>query len=422
MQRTLLSLALGPGEAELALREKASLSAPDAERLLALLRADPAVDGTLVLSTCGRTEVYVSGLHPAALRKAVLRSLRAVHGKRFDAYGGHLAERRDAEAALHLFRVAAGLESPLLGESQILGQVRAAARQARGAGALDPLIGGTADRAIAAARRARQESGLGRGAASIGQAAVALLRQVRGDVAGAAVLVVGAGEIGTLAARALSRAGAELLVASRTPASAASLALSARGEAVPLEQLASALGRVAAAVFCASAVEPLLDLKTLDRAAGSRHGQLLVLDLAVPRNIPPAAAELPNVKLVNVDEVATFADAGLSRRRAAAMDAASILDDELEAWEEWKTRSAGAATLAALAAYADGIRSREVRRTLRALGEIDPELRRRIESLSRALVTRLMLHPISYVRAHPEDEAAGELLQRLFSEPPNHPS
>ncbi|HEX6488440.1 MAG TPA: glutamyl-tRNA reductase [Candidatus Dormibacteraeota bacterium] len=419
MQRTLLSLALGPGEAELALRERASLSAPEGERLLAMLGADPAVEGTLVLSTCGRTEVYVSGLHPAALRKAVLRSLRAVHGKGFDAYSSHLAERRDGAAALHLFRVASGLESPLLGESQILGQVRVAARQARAAGALDPLVGGTADRAIAAARRARQESGLGRGAASIGQAAVALLREVCGEVAGAAVLVVGAGEIGTLAARALSRTGAELLVASRTRASADSLALRAGGETVPLDELMPALARVDAAVFCASAAEPLLGVEALDAAVRGRRDQLLLLDLAVPRNIPPAAGELPNVKLVNVDEVATFADAGLSRRRAAAGDAATILDEELEAWEAWKTRSAGAATLAALAAYADGIRSREVQRTLRALGEIDPELRLRIESLSRALVTRLMLHPISYVRAHPEDEAAGELLQRLFSEPPN---
>lgn len=421
MQRTLLSLALGPGEAELDVRESASLTGADIGALLSLLRADREIAGAYVLSTCGRMEVHVSGVHPARMRAAVLRALREVHGERLDDYQRLLVERRQEEAARHLFRVAAGLESPLLGESQILGQVRSASRLARSAGALDPLVGGTVDRAIAAARRARRESGLGRGAASIGQAAVALLRQARGKTPGAVVLVIGAGEIGSQAARALARAGADLLVASRSPVSAEAVARSTGGEPLGLEAVDGALARVDAVVFSAATPKPLVEVGSVARAAAGRSAPLLVLDLAVPRNVPPAAASLPGVRLFNVDEVAAFAGAGRRRRELAAASAAESLERELEGWRAWIGGAPGAPTLAALAAYADGIRERELQRTMRALGEIDPELRHRIDSLSRALVSRLMLHPISYVRSHPDDQAASELLQRLFSEPPNRP-
>lgn len=395
MQRHLLSLSLGHDTAPLAVRERASLDPEQAEALLRRLGDDPDVAGALVLSTCGRVEVYVTGVHWKRMRSALRRELGG-HGRLF-------RERRDAESALHLFRVATGLESPLLGESQILGQVRAAARLARRTGSLDPLLAGTADRAIAAGRRARHESGLGRGAASIGQAAVALLRSELGRVEGTAVLVVGAGEVGSLAASALAKAGARLTVASR-----------ARAGTLPLDEVPSALRHVDAAVFSAAVPEPLL--RAADVAPRARP--LLLLDLGVPRNVDPNVAELPEVRLVNVDEVSAAVAAAAGRRHQAAERAAEILDQELVDWSNWVRTATAGPTLAALAAYADGIREREVQRTLRALGDTDPETRRRVEALSRALVSRLMLHPISYIRAHPDDRAAGELLQRLFSEPP----
>lgn len=406
MDRHLLSVSLGHDTAPLAVRERAALDSDAARRLLRRLREDPDVLGALVLSTCGRVEVHVTGVHRQRLRAALRREL-----------GEHAAlfrERREADSARHLFRVTAGLESPLVGESQILGQVRAAARLARSEGALDALLGGTVDRAIAAARRARRESGLGRGAASIGQAALALLRAHGAGVAGKKVLVVGAGEVGSLAARALAAAGAELLVASRSQVSAEAVARRSGSPTLTLDEIPRALRAADAAVFSAAAPAPLLTPADV----GERERPLLVLDLAVPRNVAPEVGRVPGVTLANVDDVAHAVATGLRRRRAAAAKASSVLDEELASWSEWLRTATAAPTLAALAAYADGIRERELGRTLRALGDADPEVRRRVEALSRALVSRLMLHPISYVRAHPEDRAAGELLERLFSEPP----
>lgn len=414
MQRHLLSLGLGHDGAEISIREKASLTTEQASDALRRLRARPEVEGALVLATCGRTEVYVSGIHVAELRRAVLAALKEVHAGDHRAYAERLVQRLDLEAARHLYRVAAGLESPLLGESQVLGQLRSAIRHARAAGALDHLVGGTADQAVAAARQARRESGLGRGAASLGQAAVQLLREHAGSVAGKRVLVVGAGEVGALAARALASAGAELLIGSRRGVSAAALSRALGAAAIDAESVPSLLRDVDAAVFSATSERPLVGLG--DVAGTDRP--LLLLDLAVPRNVEPEAGLVPGVRLINIDQLGQAAAAGLHRRRLAAELAADVLERELEGWRAWFQTSRAAPTLAALAAYADGIRIREVERTLGALGDIDPQLRRRIDSLSRALVSRLMLHPIAYVRAHPEDESARELLARMFSEPP----
>lgn len=414
MERHLLSLGLGHDVADIQIREQASLDAGRSAALLRNLRRLHQVDGALVLATCGRTEVYVSGVHVVSLREAVIESLRGVHGRAYDTYSSALVERHGLEAARHLFRVAAGLESPLLGESQVLGQLRTAVREARLAGCLDHVVGGTADQAVAAARLARRESGLGRGAASLGQAAVHLLRDQAGGVRGRRVLVVGAGEVGGLAARALARAGAELLIGSRSGTTAEALSRSVGATPVDMDRMPELLRHVDAAVLSAGTGAPLVHVRDLS----GRDRPLLLLDLAVPRNVEAAAGRIPGVRLVNVDELGAQAQGGLSRRQEAARKAGQILEQELAAWRVWFRSTSANPTLAALAEYADGIRSRELQRTLRTLGELDPSVRRRIESLSRALVSRLMFHPIAYVRAHPEDEAARELLQRMFSEPP----
>ena len=423
MGRHLLSLSLAHDAAGISLREKAALTSAETVRLLQALARTREVDGALALSTCGRVEVYSTGVHLGRMRRAVRGALEAVHGDAYAEYSRLLAERSDAGAAAHLFRVAAGLDSPLVGESQVLGQLRAAVRAARTAGTLDGVLGGTADRAVAAARRVRRESGLGRGAVSVGQAATAVMQALVGGVAGRSVLLVGAGEVGTLAARALQAAGANLMVASRSGTSAASLSSRVGGRSVPLADADELLGQVDAAVLAAAADRPVVTRARLETVLAGRQGRpLLLLDLALPRNVEPAAAGLPGLHLVNVDELSERAAAGLERRRRAAATAERLLEQDLAAWQEWFRTAEAAPTFAALSSYAEGIRRREVQRTLRALGEADPELQRRIDALSKSLVSKLMLHPIAYVRAHPEDEAAGELLRRMFAEPPAKPT
>lgn len=400
---------LSHATADIELREKAALDGREVVQALKLLHARPEVSGSLVLSTCGRSELYLSGLHLGALEQAARQTLAAVHGDRYADYAPHLRARSGRPAARHLFRVAAGLESLLLGEAQVLGQVRAAAADARRQRALDALLGGTVDQAVAGARAARTASGIGRGAVSVGEAAAAIVR----ETGGRRVLVVGAGEVGELVAKALARARLEMLVVSRGGVSARGLAERHGARALEAAEAESALREVDVIVCAARGRQPIV---TPDRLAG-RTSPLLVIDLAVPRAVEPEVGRLPGVVLVGLDELSRRVSASLRTRAEAAAAAEAVIEARLDAWEAWFRAQAVRPTLSAMARYADQIRVEELARALRGLKGLDPEVGARVEALSRSLVAKLMLHPIGYLRSHPDDRAAAELIERIFARP-----
>lgn len=409
----LLLLGLNHAVAGVELREQAVVDAAGLPRALALLQARPELSGAMVLSTCGRTEVYATGGHLGAMTAAVRGCLRRIHPEGYPLYADRLYLKADREAARHLFRVAAGTDSLLVGESQVLGQVRSAVRAARRSGRLDPLLEGTADRAVAAARRARMGSSIGRGAVSVGGAAAAFASEALGSVAGSSVLVLGAGEVGEAVVRALHKAGARVTVASRSGATARVVAERWGGEEAPLEGLAPRLAAADVLVCASSAKRRLITLPLLRGALEGRSRPLVVLDLAVPRDVDPEAADLPGVSYVDVDGLSRRVLAARDRRRGVVEAAEAILEAEIASWAVWRRTATAAPTMAGITAYADEVRARELERALRGL-DLDPAVHRRMEALSRSLVSKLLLHPITYLRSNPQDAAAAELLERVF--------
>jgi glutamyl-tRNA reductase len=326
----LVAVGLSHRTASLALRERAALGEAASRALLGDLRSSAAVSAAAVLSTCNRTEVYAIAAGPGAveaLRGALAGRGRLAPGAVAAAGYTHAGE----QAAAHLFRVAAGLDSMVVGEPEIQHQVRRAAALAAEEGALGPELGAVFRHALAAGRRARRETGIGRGAVSTASVCVALAERALGDLRGRRILVVGAGAMAESAARALMRHGAGgLVVANRTPGAARRLAEDLGGRGVGLAGLAEHVASADLVVACTGASAPLLALADVARAVRMRRSRPLVcIDLAVPHDIDPAAARLDGVVLLDLDDLrlvaeANRADRALEARRAEAIVAAEV--------------------------------------------------------------------------------------------------
>lgn len=327
---SLVAVGLSHHTATVALRERASLSEPAARALLGDLRSMPAVSAAAVLSTCNRTELYAIAASPAAVEQ--LRGALAARG-RLDA--GAVAAAgfvyAGADALEHLFRVAAGLDSLVVGEPEIQHQVRRAAALAGEAGTLDRELRDVFRGALATGRRVRRETGIGRGAVSTSAVGVELARRALGDLRGRRALVLGAGTMASSMARALARNGvAELVIANRTPSAARRLATEVGGRAARLGDVAAELASADLVLGCTGAPEPVLRRRAVARALGARGGRALVcVDLAMPRDVDPAVASLEGVVLFDVDDLRLTADANrsgraLEARRAEALVAAEV--------------------------------------------------------------------------------------------------
>ena len=345
MDRRLLILGLSHRTAPVAQREKARLADFAARALLGALLGHPAVVECAVLSTCNRTELLAVVGDPA-WGEAVLSQALVDHSR----IARHeLAEARyvhdDEVAARHLFRVAAGLDSMVLGESEVQGQVRAARELARAAGTLGPLLDRTFAHALRAGRRVRAQTRVAAGAVSVSSVAVDLARTALGDLGGRRALLIGAGRAAEATARALLGQGlAEVVVANRTPATAIALAARFGGRAADLDALADDMAAVDVVISSTDAAQTIVDANSLARALErGRRRPLVLIDIAVPRDIDPRVGELPGVRLYDIDDLRRVADANLDGRRREAVRAEAIVAAEVR-------RFAGGRSLARAAA------------------------------------------------------------------------
>ena len=394
----LLCLGLSHHTAPLALRERLALDAGRQHVLLARCGcgAAPSEDGLtelVVLSTCNRTELYVAAALPGfGLLEQILAEAAALPVERF---AGSLVRRQGLEAARHLLRVAAGLDSLVPGEPQILGQVADAHVQALRHGSSGPLLSRLFQAALRAGKRARSETGIARHPASVSSAAVAVAAEVVPELAGARVLVIGAGEMAELAVEALRKRGARsITVLNRTVARARALAARWQAEAQPLERLSHLLPQADVLVCSTGAPHVLLQRATIAAALAGRAGRpLVILDIAVPRDVDPAAADLPGVRLVDLDHLQARAEGGWQDRQQAVPQAEAIVEQELAAFSAWLDGLALRPLVAALHRKAEAIRQRELDRSLRRLPQLSPAERARVERLSRALVRKLLREP-----------------------------
>jgi len=403
--------------APVAVRERFSFSP---EELPAAL---PRFGGAAVLlSTCNRTEVYLTAHHPIAAGSvvALLRELKGGADVPDDAFY-YVA---DSDAARHLFRVAAGIESMVLGEAEILGQVRVAFAAATAANTHNAVLSQLFHTAIRVGRRARSETQIGRHAVSVSSTAVALAKRTLGDLSSRTVLVVSAGEAGKLAARNLAKHGASrLLVTSRNRDRARELAADLGGEPVAFDRLGAAMAEADIVISSSAAPGFLIGTREVRQALASRNGRpLLLIDIAVPRDVDPAVRELPQVHLYDIDDLQAVVEENRNSRRREVASVERIIDGGLDRFTAWLRERGVVPTVAALRERADTVREAELARTLRRLPDLSAKERAAVEAMANALIKKLLHDPIGRLKG-PDGERYVGALRELFAldgaTPPN---
>ena len=349
----------------------------------------------VVLSTCNRTEVYAvaerfhGGFHDVRDFLAELAFLPP------EDFADQLYVSHDDEAVRHLFSVASGLDSVVLGESEILGQVGEAWDIAREEGTAGPTLNLLFRHALATGKRVRTETGIARGITSVSQAAVALAGEQLGGLSGVRVLVVGAGEMGEGMVVALADAGvAEVLVANRSSAPAEALASRVGGRAIDLFELTGNLAAVDVVLTSTGAQALILEHADITRAMAERAGRpMLIIDIAVPRDVDPAVADIPGVTLLDMESLGQFASAGAASRRREAAKAGLVIDEAVARYADESSARQAAPLVTSLREWADEVRRSELERVAGRLSGLDHRQREAVEAATRAIVAKLVHEP-----------------------------
>jgi glutamyl-tRNA reductase len=373
------------------------MAVPDAALAKALhdLSGREHVAEVVVLSTCHRTEVYVVAERFHGAVQDIRHFLSELAFAPPEDFTDHLYTYFDDAAAAHLFSVAAGLDSVVVGESEVLGQVRGAWERARVEGTTGARLDALFRHALVAGKRARSETAIARGTTSVAQAAVAMAIERVGTLTGTRVLVLGSGEMGEGMAVALSGAGAaDVLVANRTWDRAVALAARVGGRAVPLSQLDDAFVEVDLVLTSTGAPALVVEQADLASVMGARAGRpLLVVDVAMPRDIDPSAAELDGVTLLDLNDLRAFVDAGLDVRRREVPQVRAIVADEVARHTEQVSARSAAPTVVALRERAEATRRTELARYRSRLQRLDPQEREAVEALTRGIIAKLLHDP-----------------------------
>ena len=396
-------------------RERLHLKDAEAGALAAAI-----ADGgeAVALSTCNRTEVYLvddgEGVDERAFAALADRAALPAARLRESAYAV-----ADEAAAVHLFRVAAGLDSLIPGEAQILGQVRAAYEAACEADAVGPALHRLFGQALRVGRRVRTETAIAENPASISSAAAELAERLLGDLHGRRVLVIGAGKMADLAAVNLVARGAEsIVVANRSPEGAARLADRLGGQAVGLDALEEELERADLVVASTSAEGQIVGAENVQRALARRAGRSLsFIDIAVPRDLDPAIGALDGCHLYDIDDLQSVVDASVASRREEAVRAEVIVAEEGERFLEWWRSLDVVPAIASLRARAESIRRAELERAERRLASLTPSERQAVEALTSQIVAKLLHLPTVRMKeaAAAEDGLAyAEAVRHLF--------
>ncbi len=407
------------------LRERLDFATRGVDAAVASLAGRATNSEAAVVSTCNRAEIYLAAEDAERAREDVLEFLREFHGVEAHEVRPHLYERQDAEAARHLFRVAAGLDSLVVGEPQILGQVKEAYSTASAQQSVGPLLNKLFHGSFLAGKRVRSETSLGEGAVSVSYAAVSLARKIFGSLEQRTVAVVGAGEMGKLTALHLKAQGiSRMLITSRTMSHAAALAETMQATAVPWEQLHRALADSDIVITATGATLPILARADVAAIMKPRRNRpLFIIDIAVPRDVDPAAGALDEVFLYNIDDLQAIVQENLTRRAAEMSRAERIVEEEVERFAAWLRSRGAIPTVVALRQRFESIRRSELDRLQHKLSGIPPDARARVDEVTRLIVEKLLLTPTEQLKSLPDSEtvaAYSDALTRLFSLTPGN--
>lgn len=401
--------------APLDIRERLAFREAEFGRVLEAFRPLPDVGESLFLSTCNRTEIYMvtSGDPPVSAVADRLGSLRG--GLLPSTFESFLSVQQNADAARHLLRVAAGLESMILGESQILGQVRRAFNAAREVSATGPVLNRLTQLAIASGRRVRRETGLSQHASSVPHAVLVFCKGVLGSVRGRRVIIAGAGEMAGLVAKVFTAAGARVTaIANRTLESARLLADRFGAEAIPLQMVGEAVATADVLVATVGAAQPVLRPEDF-RIVGDRRVSLLVIDIGIPRGVDPAVAALPGVRLYDLDQMAPR-DAGTPIPPEEIAHAEEIVEATLQTFTRWLASRAAVPLIAALRSHTRRIVDEELIRARSRLQGLDDAQRQAVRTVVEASMRKLLHAPFVRLResAQEDDWRMLALVRELF--------
>ncbi|MBJ30417.1 MAG: glutamyl-tRNA reductase [Acidimicrobiaceae bacterium] len=401
------------------LLERMTVPSSRLPKALADLTSRDHVTEAVVLSTCNRIEVYAFAEKFHGAYQDIRNFFAEVSHVAPEEFSDHLVGLYDGDAARHLFSVASGLDSAVLGEHEILGQVRTAWEAAAAEGAVGPVLNPLFRHALEVGKRVRTETAISRKITSVSQAAVAMATDRLGTLEGRRVLVVGAGEMGEGLARALHGGGvAEILVANRTWERAVDVAERLAGIAVRLDDLPHHLAEVDVLLTSTGASAVILEHGDLATVVSERQGSdLLVVDIAVPRDVDPAAGEIDGVTLLDMDDLRDFAEAGIRERQREVAAVQAIVDVELDRYVDESTARSVAPLVAALRSRGESVRSAELERLAGRLGDLDDRQREAVEALAAGIVGKLLHEPTVRMKdaaGSARGERLAEALRDLF--------
>jgi len=401
----LLAIGVSHKTAPVEVRERLALPEARAAEFMRDLRGGAEVHEAVAVSTCNRTELYLVVGDPVEAESTVLSMLARQAGIRPTELAGAIYAHRNCDAARHLYRVVSGLEAMLVGEAEIQGQVKRAYETALAQESTGPLTNRLFGAALATGKRVRTETAVGKGQLSLPGAAVALAREQLGDLQGRNVVIIGTGETSELTGRALADSGAAtVFVANRRRDRALSLARRYHGTSVRLDELPEAL--VAADIVVAATASPhlLLEVREIADVMSAREGRpLLLIDLAVPRDIDDACARLDGVTLFDIDDLQAVATRNRKGRQAEARRAEGIIEEEIQKFAVWLGSLEVLPTLGALRARASEIAAQVVAENRGKWESASPRDLDRVDALARAVVNRILHEPTLQMKAMHDD-------------------
>ncbi len=397
---TLVLLGVNHKTTPVEVREKMALAGGYEEPLQGLKNISGCREYYL-LSTCNRVELLLVIEADSKVEREVIAFLFGARVS-FEECSKYLYTYYDTEAVNHLFMVAASLDSMIVGEAQILGQLKEAYRFASDFSCTGPLLNKLLHKSFSVAKRVRSETGIGSSAVSISYAAVQLAQKIFGQLEDKQVLLVGAGEMAELAAEHLVGQGVEkVVVANRTLSRAVDLAKRFNGEAVSLEELISQLENVDIIISSTGATDTVInkeDVRPIMRMR--RNKPLFFIDIAVPRDLDPELIDLDNVFLYDIDDLNHVVEMNKSERDKEAVKAKRIVDEEAIKFQRWREGMAITPTILAMRNKVDQICSEELDRTLKQLPNISPVERKALEKMTRAIASKMLHDPLRYLKTH----------------------
>jgi len=405
--------------APVAVRERLAFSDATLAEALAHFRP-PEVQELVILSTCNRVEMYLQTSDVDVSMASAVVFMAACHAVPPTQFTPHLYQLSDLEAVRHLLRVAASLDSLVLGEPQILGQVKAAYLAAQAAGRTGLIFSQLFERALRVAKTIRTETGISDHAVSVSYAAVELAKKIFESLQQRTVMVLGAGDTAELAARHLVSQGVtRVFIANRTSERAVLLAQALQAKAIPWEAFPEHLAYTDIVISSTSAPHPIIQPAMVREALRARRSRpMFFIDIAVPRDVDPAVNTLENVFLYDIDDLHNVVQENRRERQREALEAEALVWQEVQQFQQWLAVRDAVPTIVAMRQHAEAIRLQELEKALHKLGPLDERQRRVLEALTCGIVNKLLHAPTVYLkRASPEGQGrdAVHVVRHLFN-------